>query len=109
MPKIAIIGTTTWGETLGIVLAHKGLQVKLWARTEQEAAELANAGPNPSLLPGVIFPPQLSITSSLDEALDNAKAAISSGDINKIETWIGKKLDERLKTWLIARLQKEKW
>ncbi len=36
------------------------------------------------------------------------KAAISSGDISKIESWVGK-LDERLKKWLIARLQQEKW
>jgi formate dehydrogenase alpha subunit len=37
------------------------------------------------------------------------KAAIASGDIRKIESWIGKKLDERLRTWLISRLQQEKW
>jgi len=36
------------------------------------------------------------------------KAAIASGDIRKIESWVGK-LDERLKKWLIARLQQEKW
>lgn len=36
------------------------------------------------------------------------KAAIASGDIRKIESWVGK-LDERLKQWLILRLQQEKW
>jgi formylmethanofuran dehydrogenase subunit D len=36
------------------------------------------------------------------------KAAIASGDIRKIESWVGK-LDERLTKWLIARLQQEKW
>lgn len=36
------------------------------------------------------------------------KAAIASGDIRKIESWVGK-LDERLRTWLIARLQQERW
>ncbi|MBI4283432.1 MAG: NAD(P)-dependent glycerol-3-phosphate dehydrogenase, partial [Chloroflexi bacterium] len=76
MPKIAIIGTTSWGITLGIVLANKGLEVKLWARTEQEATELTNAGPNPALLPGAVFPPRLSVTSALDEALAKAKAVI---------------------------------
>ena len=76
MPKIAIIGTTTWGITLGIVLANKGLQVKLWARTEQEATELTNTGPNPTLGPDVNFPPKLSVTSSLSEALDKAQAVI---------------------------------
>ena len=36
------------------------------------------------------------------------KEAIASGDIRKIESWVGK-LDERLKKWLIARLAQEKW
>jgi len=76
MPKIAIIGTTAWGITLGVVLAHKGLQVRLWARTEPEATKLRDAGPNPTMLPVVTFPPQLSITSSLNEALADVKAVI---------------------------------
>jgi formate dehydrogenase alpha subunit len=36
------------------------------------------------------------------------KAALMSGDIRKIESWLGK-LDERLKTWLVLRLSQEKW
>ena len=76
MPKIAIIGTTSWGITLGVVLAQKGLQVRLWARTEQEATELTKAGSNPALLSGDNFPPKLAVTSSLSEALDKAKAVI---------------------------------
>jgi len=76
MPKIAIIGTTSWGITLGIVLARKGLEVRLWARTEREAIELRDAGPNPALPSGVTFPPQLSVTSLLDEALAEAKVVI---------------------------------
>jgi predicted molibdopterin-dependent oxidoreductase YjgC len=36
------------------------------------------------------------------------RAALASGDIRKIESWVGK-LDERLKKWLIARLSQEKW
>ena len=76
MPKIAIIGTTTWGKTLGVVLAHKGLWVRLWARTEREAAELRNTEPNSALPPGITFPSRLSIISSLDEALANVEAVI---------------------------------
>ncbi len=76
MPKIAIIGTTIWGMTLGVVFARKGLQVGLWARTEQEASELSRAGSNPALLPDTAFPPQLSITNSLSEALADVKVVI---------------------------------
>jgi len=76
MPKIAIVGTTTWGMTLGVLLADKGLQVRLWARTEEEVARLKDDGANPALLPGITFPTRLSITSSLEEALADVKAVI---------------------------------
>ncbi|MCK4387660.1 MAG: hypothetical protein KAW00_02705 [Dehalococcoidia bacterium] len=35
-------------------------------------------------------------------------AALVSGDIKKIEKWVGK-LDRRLATWLWCRLSQEKW
>ena len=35
-------------------------------------------------------------------------AALASGDINKIEGWLGK-LDKRHATWLWCRLSQEKW
>jgi len=76
MPKVAIIGTTTWGITLGVVVARKGLQVRLWARTEQEATELRNARYNPALLSDVVLPPQLLITSVLSDAVKDARAVI---------------------------------
>jgi glycerol-3-phosphate dehydrogenase (NAD(P)+) len=77
MPRVAIIGTTSWGITLGVVLAHKKQQVRLWARTEREAIALRNSAPNLDLPSGVTFPPeQLSITSSLGEALSHADAVI---------------------------------
>ncbi|MFC2020894.1 NAD(P)H-dependent glycerol-3-phosphate dehydrogenase [Chloroflexota bacterium] len=76
MPKIAIIGTTSWGITLATVLARNEVPVSLWARTEQEVVQLANAGPNSNLANGVSFPAKLSITISLSEALTKANAVI---------------------------------
>ena len=76
MPKVAIIGTTTWGVTLGVVLARNGVEVRLWARTEQESAELGNTKYQSNLLSGVSLPPQLSTTTSLSEALTGVKAVI---------------------------------
>ncbi len=76
MPKIAIIGTTTWGITLGVVLANKGLQVRLWARTEQEATKLRDGRYDPALPSDIDLPPQLSITSSLSEAMAGINAVI---------------------------------
>jgi len=36
------------------------------------------------------------------------KVALASGDIQKIESWVGK-LDPRMASWLWARLGQEKW
>jgi len=36
------------------------------------------------------------------------KAALASGDLRRIEAWVGK-LDKRLSTWIWCRLQQEKW
>jgi hypothetical protein len=36
------------------------------------------------------------------------RAALASGDLRRIELWIGK-LDKRLSTWIWCRLQQEKW
>ena len=36
------------------------------------------------------------------------RAALASGDIKKIESWVGK-LDEELATWLWHRLSQEQW
>ncbi|MCJ7764084.1 MAG: NAD(P)H-dependent glycerol-3-phosphate dehydrogenase, partial [Dehalococcoidales bacterium] len=76
MPKVAIIGTTAWGITLGVVLANKGLDVRLWARTEEEADRLRKKGPDSRQMQGVTLPPQLSVTSSVKEALSRVTAVI---------------------------------
>ena len=76
MPKVAIVGTTTWGITLGVVLALKGAEVRLWARTEQETAKLRNGEFPSDSLSGINLPRRLSITSSLGEALADVKAVI---------------------------------
>ena len=76
MSKIAIIGTTSWGITLGMVLDKKGQEVRIWARTEEEARRLRNNGPHPRLLPDVPLPSELSVTSSLSEALAYVDAVL---------------------------------
>ena len=76
MPKVAVIGATSWGTTLGVVLARKGLQVSLLVRTKKEATRIRKSGPNSAVLSDITFPPQLSITSSISEALADAEAAI---------------------------------
>jgi len=64
MPKVTIVGNTSWGNTLGVLLSGKGATVKLWARSESEAKEL-NQGRR-----------SYSSTSHIGEALNGADLAI---------------------------------
>lgn len=70
MKKVAIIGATTWGNTLGQMLARKGIEVVLWARTEAEAGALK------SREAGMQSTAQPSISSSLEKVLDSAEVII---------------------------------
>ncbi|MFC2039453.1 NAD(P)H-dependent glycerol-3-phosphate dehydrogenase [Chloroflexota bacterium] len=74
--KVAIIGTTTWGTTLGLMLARRGIEVSLWARTKEEAERLDMARENSTRLPGVTFPQELSSTSSVEEAVESTSLVI---------------------------------
>ena len=76
MLKVGIIGTTVWGITLAVILAEKGIDVGLWARTEKEARKLQKNGPGSDEAPDVVFPPKVIITHNIEEALDEARAVI---------------------------------
>ena len=76
MAGVAIIGTTTWGMTLGVVLARNGLDVRLWARTEQECLRLQNGQHHAEAVSAVTLPDKLSISASLPEVMEDAEAVI---------------------------------
>ena len=76
MVQVSIAGTTSWGTTLAIILARRGLDVRLWARTEDEAAHLRAYGQNSRFVPGSAFPPDLIITSDVTDAFGHADLAI---------------------------------
>jgi len=76
MRKVAVICTTTWGITLTLVLARKGIPVRLWARSEEEASKLLQDETRPDKMAGVTFPKQVSITSSIEEAMDDVSAVV---------------------------------
>jgi glycerol-3-phosphate dehydrogenase (NAD(P)+) len=76
MQKAAIIGTTSWGITLAMLLVNKGVEVRLWARTEREAKQYRENNLDPVRLHDITLPPQLKITSHIDEAVGDANAVL---------------------------------
>ena len=65
--RVGIAGTTTWGTTLGILLARSGVEVRLWARTAEEAERINAARSNEARLPGHELPTCMRATADTGE------------------------------------------
>ena len=74
--KVTVIGTTTWGTTLGIILARKSIPVAMLARGTEEAREFEDKRQNARFLPGLEFPEPLKVTHDPEEALNGARMVI---------------------------------
>ncbi|MBM3939453.1 MAG: NAD(P)-dependent glycerol-3-phosphate dehydrogenase [SAR202 cluster bacterium] len=68
----AIVGTTTWGTTLALTLARRGLPVLLLARSPAEAARLEASREHGARLPGQRFPPSMRVTADATTLADAA-------------------------------------
>ncbi|NVM22734.1 MAG: hypothetical protein HWN68_13255 [Desulfobacterales bacterium] len=83
--------------TAAEVLKGRELVLAVLERAAEESDFLARLADNPSEALAEYY----TLTSE-------EHAALASGDIRKIEEWVGK-LDDRLATWLWCRLSQEKW
>lgn len=75
MAAVTIVGATTWGNTLGELLARRGIKVRVLTRTEIEAEKLnqKKQNPYPSRLN---LPSHLTFISHIDEAIEEANLVI---------------------------------
>ncbi len=74
--KAAVIGTTSWGTTLALLLAREGADTLLWSRTEETARRMNDAGENVDRLPGFPFPDNLRVTPYMSQAVSDADVII---------------------------------
>ncbi len=74
--KAVVVGATTWGTTLALVLADKGCSVTLLARDPEECGRLESARENSRFLPGVAFPSLLRVSSDAEEAVEGAPLTV---------------------------------
>jgi len=71
-----IVGTTTWGTTLSVILAHRGIPVTLLARTAAESKLLGSERKNSRFLPETTFPEALKVTADVQQAIASAAVVI---------------------------------
>ena len=74
--KTVVVGATTWGTTLALVLAGDGRPVTLLTRNPAERDRLESARENARFLPGAVFPPMLRVSADAAEALNGATLAV---------------------------------
>lgn len=67
--SIAVLGAGAWGTALAILLAKNGHAVRLWDNDAKRVAIMQSERMHPWSLPGVPFPDQLTVVSTLTEAV----------------------------------------
>jgi glycerol-3-phosphate dehydrogenase (NAD(P)+) len=74
--KVVVLGAGSWGSALAIHAARRGYPTTLWTRTQAHADAMREQGRNPKYISDAPFPPGLTPTSDLDEALVDAQLII---------------------------------
>ncbi len=75
--NVAVIGAGSWGTALAQVLALNGHDVRLWARRADVASGINGRHRNPDYLKDAPLSERIRATTSVDEALAGADAAVA--------------------------------
>jgi glycerol-3-phosphate dehydrogenase (NAD(P)+) len=74
--NIAVMGAGSWGTALSMVLADNHHDVRLWARREEQIAEINNNHTNEAYLPGIQLPKQIKGYSDLSETVKDVEVLL---------------------------------
>lgn len=75
-PRIAVVGSGSWGTAFANALAYKGLKVMMWARRQEIADSIQEEHINPSYLPDIFLSPRLRATFDIEEAVHRADVVV---------------------------------
>jgi len=76
--KIAILGAGSWAIALSVLLRKRGHTVTMWEFNKVVAAKLAVERELPSKLPGILIPPEVTITNDIAEAASGAEIVVAA-------------------------------
>jgi glycerol-3-phosphate dehydrogenase (NAD(P)+) len=71
--KVAVLVAGSWGTALASVLAANQHEVALWTRDAGQAEEINTRHTNEKYVPGVVLPPNIHATTSMEKAVRDAK------------------------------------
>ena len=73
MTNIAVVGNTTWGTTLGIMLARNDVPVTLLCRNPDDAELMYRDRQNRRFLPGIEMPENLQVTADWEQTIGRSE------------------------------------
>lgn len=77
MPKkVSVLVAGSWGTAIASVLAENEMDVMLWTRNEQQAAEINTEHRNRRFLDDTALSPRISATTSMEQAVTDTDAVI---------------------------------
>lgn len=74
--KITVLGGGSWGTTIAILLADKGLPVTIWEYFSENVVSMRSDRENKKYLPGIKIPQDVQITDDLKEALNGSEILV---------------------------------
>lgn len=75
--RALVIGDGSWGTTLALRLARRGIDTVLWSAFPEQAAVLSRDRSNEAFLPGIPFPENLTATADVFSAAEGADLVVS--------------------------------
>src|SRR4051794_11147466 len=84
---VTVLGAGSWGTALAWLLGDKGVPVRLWYRSEEQAAAVGAARQNQRYLPGLPLPEAVAPTADFPGALAGAGTvvvAVPTGGVREI-------------------------
>lgn len=75
--RVAVIGAGSWGTALANLLAAKGCDIILWARSQRLVQRMVREGENRPYLPGVPLHARITPTADLAQAADATTTFVS--------------------------------
>ena len=74
--QVAMIGAGSWGTSLALLLARKGIKVSLWDRDSEHINNLSRDRENKRYQAGHPFPESITVTGDLFQAIDGATCVV---------------------------------
>jgi len=75
-PRVAVIGSGSWGTAFATITAEKGIATTLWARRPDLAEAISSRHENPDYLAGISLPPSLAATTDLEACVAGATCVV---------------------------------